>query len=112
MGHTAPSRTVSVIIPAYNRAGELRECLAALKNQTVQPVEIIVVDDHSSDGTPEVARECGVTLFEAPENQSANYCRNLGAQSARGDILMFLDSDTVPSSNAVETASLNFNDET
>lgn len=106
------SHTVSVIIPVHNRSAELRECLEALKNQTFPPSEVIVVDDGSTDETGDVARESGVTLLRGEEPRSVNYCRNLGAQHARGDILVFFDSDTVPRTAALEKALCHFKDST
>ncbi len=103
--------SVSVIIPVYNRARELQECLRALQNQTLRPSEVIVVDDRSSDDSAEVARKFGATVLRAQENLSANYCRNLGAKCARGEILMFVDSDTVPSHTAVAAAVARFGDD-
>jgi len=99
-----------VIIPTLNRASELAECLGALRNQTLQPLEIIVVDDGSTDGTHEVVRKFNATLIEAGSGKQANYCRNQGAMKARGEILMFFDSDTVPSPEALEVAARTLSD--
>ncbi|MFN0158065.1 MAG: glycosyltransferase [Bacteroidota bacterium] len=101
---TATGQAISVIIPTFNRAPELAECLAALRKQTYQPIEVIVVDDGSTDGTNDVVRDYNATLLNAGGGKQANYCRNQGATRARGDILMFFDSDTVPSPEALAVA--------
>ncbi len=89
---------ISVVVPAYNAAATLGSCLEALLAQVPQcpqPVEVIVVDDGSSDGTATVARACGVTVIEQ-KNQGPAAARNAGVQHARGDIVLFTDSDCVP----------------
>lgn len=89
---------ISVVIPAYNAAPTLGACLEGLRAQVAlcpQPVEVIVVDDGSTDGTAAVAHTCGVTVIEQA-NQGPAAARNLGVQHARGDIVLFTDSDCVP----------------
>ncbi len=90
---TYPS--VSIIIPVRNRPVEIRECLASLArlNYPSEKIEIIVVDDCSSDTTPEVIREFPVTLLTMKQHRQASFCRNVAAMRARNDILAFIDSD-------------------
>jgi len=91
---------VSVIIPVKDRAGELRNCLDSLSrlDYPVERREIIVVDDGSSDATPQVACELGAVLVDsgAVGGGPAN-ARNRGAAVARGEILAFIDSDCTAS---------------
>lgn len=84
---------ISVIIPSYNRRDWLMACLDSVAAQRRAPDEVIVVDDGSTDGTPEAvtARE-GVTLIEQT-NAGPGAARNRGAAAATGDYLAFLDSD-------------------
>lgn len=85
---------ISVIVPVWNRPGDLRRCLASLAEQTLprDAYEVIVVDNGSSDDTPDVARDAGVTLLEEP--QPGSYAaRNRGIAAARGEWLAFIDSD-------------------
>jgi mycofactocin system glycosyltransferase len=86
---------VSIIIPVRNRPDEIRACLSSLHrlDYPLQKIEIIVVDDASSDHTPDVVAEFPVTLIALQDHRQASYCRNLGAQKAGGDILAFIDSD-------------------
>ena len=92
---------VSVIVPVYNAKETLGECLSAIGNQVLNgiPLEVIVVDDGSSDGTAAVAtRFTGVILVRQP-NRGPAAARNAGARKASGDILLFTDADCVPAGN-------------
>ena len=83
----------SVIVPAYNAAKTLQTLLNSLLNQTHKDFEIIVIDDGSKDKTHKIAQSYPCNLIHLLENHGPAYCRNLGAQNARGDILVFIDSD-------------------
>lgn len=82
-----------MIVPAYNSSGHLRQCLDALAGSETAPFECIVVDDCSDDDTPDVAKEFGATVLHTNERCGPAGARNLGARTATGDILFFLDSD-------------------
>ena len=83
---------LSVIIPVHNGGHELRLCLDALVASTRTPDQIIVTDDASTDGSGDLARQCGaqVITVEGPAHGPA-FARNRGAEKARGEILVFLD---------------------
>ncbi len=83
---------ISVIIPAYNASAYLAEALESVRAQTIQPDEIIVVDNASTDGTGELALNLGVRL-EREHQQGAAHARNRGIAAAKGDLLAFLDAD-------------------
>ena len=94
---------VSVVIPTYNRRPILEKCLRALELQTPCPqlnsYEVIVVDDGSTDGTPEWLREASerfphVRLIEQSHGGPAEG-RNRGVDHAAGDVIIFIDSDLV-----------------
>jgi glycosyltransferase involved in cell wall biosynthesis len=85
---------VSVVIAAYNEERYIAECLRSLRRQTYSPIEIIVVDDGSTDKTAMVAPEEGATLVRQA-HVGAGAARNRGASAARGAILVFLDADMV-----------------
>lgn len=101
---------VSVIIPARNEARLLPGTLDALSKQTLpaDQFEVLVVDNGSTDATPEVARERGARVLEVP-GVSVGALRNVGAREAQGDILAFLDADCIAHStwlqNIVEAIS-------
>ncbi|OXM16119.1 glycosyltransferase family 2 protein [Paenibacillus herberti] len=91
----------SVIIPARDEADNLADLLPLLAKQTVPPIEIIVVDDGSKDGTAEAAAAYpGVTVITAgelpPRWRGKNWACSRGAETARGSRLLFLDADTRP----------------
>jgi len=87
---------VSVIIPAFNAAAFVEQTLASVFEQTYPTIEIIVVDDGSTDQTPKILRrhEDRITLL-TQENAGQAAARNRGAKIARGALLCFLDSDDV-----------------
>src|SRR5450759_309898 len=86
---------ISVIIPVYNSITTLPACLKALAHQTLLPDEVIVVDDGSSDGTVDSAQQAGVKVI-LQMHQGPAAARNLGAQQANGDVILFTDSDCEP----------------
>ena len=96
-----PNSTVSVIIPTKNAGNEFHYLLTMLQNQEgIQDIEIIVVDSGSTDETVEVAKKAGAKIIEIPpESFSHSYSRNLGAEHARGDYLLFMTQDALPSGN-------------
>lgn len=87
---------VSVIIPVHNGEAYLAEAVQSVLDQSYQPIEIIVVDDGSTDGTATVARSLGekVTFVAQPQGGVAA-ARNRGVQEARGERIAFLDADDV-----------------
>lgn len=93
----------SVIVPAYNAEKTLGECLAALEKQSVprDRYEVIVVDDGSRDNTAAVARSFGVRVLQQ-SNQGPAAARNVGAKIAQGEILLFTDSDCIPTYHWLE----------
>lgn len=85
---------ISAIVPAYQAAADLPACLAALNGSTVAPLEIIVVDDGSTDGTADAAKQAQATYVrveDGPRGPAA--ARNRGARAASGDVLLFIDAD-------------------
>jgi len=90
------SRTVSVIIPTYNRADYLCEAIESILNQDIQncQIEIIVVDDGSTDNTKETLRKFGNRVrYVYQDNGGAGLARNRGIDEATGEWISFLDSD-------------------
>ena len=83
---------VSVVMPAYNEEKYIGECLASLARQTVEPMEIIVVDNNSMDRTAEIARQAGVRVVKE-KKQGMIPARNRGFDEARGEIIARCDAD-------------------
>ena len=88
---------VSVIIPVYNDAVYVKRCLDSLINQTLHDIEIIIVDDGSTDNTPQVLKEYSqkdnrISII-TQENSKQGTARNKGLKFASGDYIAFLDSD-------------------
>lgn len=92
---------VSVIVPNHNLASSLRLCIEAIKAQTYSPVEIVIVDDCSTDESVSVAEAAGVTVVSTPVNGGSAVARNLGAEYASGEVLFFVDSDVALAPDAV-----------
>ncbi len=91
---------VSVIIPVRNRHEDIDACLQSLRelDYPYDKLDIIVVDDASTDQTPDVVSHYPVRLIRLKQHKQASYCRNLAAQNARGDLLAFIDSDCLADS--------------
>src|SRR5271169_6350128 len=100
--------TISVIVPVYNSAGYLRTCLEHLRRSSFREYECIVVDDGSTDNSADVARESGVTVFSTGGRRGPAFARNLGAKSAKGEILFFIDADVCVSPNTLARVHANF----
>ena len=86
---------VSVVIPTYNRADKVGKAITSVLAQTFSDLEVIVVDDGSSDETAKILAETfgGQIRYYAQANQGASVARNKGIEEARGEWIAFLDSD-------------------
>ncbi len=94
---------MSVIVPAYNAAHTIGECLEALQQQNVPhgTYEVIVVDDGSADETAAIAARHGATLLRQT-NRGPAAARNLGVAVARGSTILFTDSDCAPAPDWIQ----------
>jgi len=86
--------TISFVVPTRNSARTITACVNSLRAQAYQDVEIVVVDNESTDGTAERARQAGadIVVIAGPERCAQ---RNRGARESHGDIVVFIDSDMV-----------------
>lgn len=84
---------ISVIIPVYNEARHLKECLGSLRRQSTKPKEIIIVDDGSTDPTINILETEKNIILLKQHHQGPAKARNKGAKRAQGDILVFVDAD-------------------
>lgn len=104
---TAPR--LSVVIATYNRGPILEKCLKALLDQTAAPesYEIVIVDDGSTDDTREMVErlrtESPSWQYHYQENRGRSHARNVGIDIAKGELVMFIDSDVVVVPTFLET---------
>ena len=96
--------TVSVIIPVFNTADYLAQAIESVLNQTLQDLEIIAVDDGSTDGSPEVLKSFGdkIRIITQP-NSGQGAARNRAFAQARGEFVYFMDSDDIILPQTLET---------
>lgn len=97
---------ISVIVPVYNTKEYLERCVNSLLNQTYQDMEIILVDDGSTDGSGEICdrfaeRDRRIRVLHK-ENGGSSSARNLGIENAEGDYIGFVDSDDYVDANMYE----------
>jgi glycosyltransferase involved in cell wall biosynthesis len=107
---------ISVIIPSYNSGTTIENCVRSVLASGYQPLEILVVDDASTDGSADIVRRLGdenpgvVRLLRQPLNGGPAKARNAGALSADGEYYFFLDSDTVMNPGALDAFALSIRD--
>jgi glycosyltransferase involved in cell wall biosynthesis len=103
--------SISVIIPAHNEEKYIKQTLHALKQQTFQNFEIIVVANGCTDKTEEiVAKRSNVNLLKISK-PNVSRARNHGAGKAAGNLLVFLDADTILDPETLQKINKNFNEE-
>ena len=83
---------ITIIIPAYNEKKYIEKCLLSIKNQTYGPIELIVIDDGSTDNTRKIAKKYADILL-TQQHQGPGTARNKAAKIAKGKILVFVDAD-------------------
>ena len=95
------TQLVSIVIPTYNSLSGIRRCLRSIQSQTYRPIEIVVVDKNSGDGTAEVVRENTMARIYSCEGERTT-AKNFGVAQAKGTYVLFLDSDMELSDRVVE----------
>lgn len=103
----APEPMISVIVPAHNESEYLGRTLRALQAQEYSNYEVIVVCNGCDDDTARIARGGCHVLIETQE-RGISMARNRGARAARGELLLFLDADTVLEAHALKTIARKF----
>lgn len=108
MNNTIKEKTimVSVIVPIYNVEEYLEECLESIRNQTYTNIEVILVNDGSTDGSREICesyceKDIRFRLINQ-ENQGQSVARNRGFKESIGQYIMFVDSDDVVNTDVLE----------
>ncbi|WP_278582648.1 glycosyltransferase family 2 protein, partial [Prevotella denticola] len=89
---------ISVLVAVYNTAEYLPQCLDSLLNQTLKDVEVVCVDDASTDDSLDIlhqyaARDTRLKVIALDENRGQAHARNIGLSCATGDYIGFVDSD-------------------
>lgn len=92
------SKLISIIIPFYNSEKTISKTLESVFSQVTQNVEIICIDDCSTDSSLSIVKDCcyqneNVKIFSLPQNSGVSKARNFGLEHASGDFILFLDAD-------------------
>lgn len=97
---------ISIIVPLYNTSKYLEKCLNSIKNQTYKNIEIIIVDDGSTDSSLQLAKKIALEdkrmKVYHKKNGGLSSARNYGIQNAQGKYISFVDSDDYIASNMIE----------
>ena len=100
---------VTVLVAAYNAGKYLDKCLDSLVNQTLKDIQIVCIDDASTDSTPQIlseyaAKDSRIQILQRSENAGQAVARNMGIRVADGDYITMLDADDWLSADALEKA--------
>ena len=96
---------ISIVMPTYNREKTIKESVDSLLNQTYKDIEIIIVDDGSTDNTEKIIQEYQdkrIKYIKLEGNKGACYARNVGIKNSNGDYVAFHDSDDICVQNKIE----------
>lgn len=109
VGNDRPIPKVSIIVPNYNNALYIEKCLSSLVAQTLKEIEIIVVDDGSTDDSLKLANQVAqndprILIIKHEKNESLHMARKTGVQAASGNYIMFCDPDDYLTLDACEKA--------
>jgi glycosyltransferase involved in cell wall biosynthesis len=100
---------ISVIVPVYNGSKHIGQCLDTLKDSSYENYEIILVDDASTDDTPEILERKNFRSLRLSQRSGPAAARNQGAQIAKGEILLFIDSDILVKQDTISRVASDFN---
>jgi glycosyltransferase involved in cell wall biosynthesis len=106
-GSDAPPR-LSVIVPVHNGGLQLSRCLEGLRLSDYDSFEVIVVDDCSTDNSPQIVQRFGARCLRTPHKMGPGGARNLGTEHAHGEIVVFVDADVVVPPGALRRISERF----
>lgn len=111
MGAKQKAYALSIIIPVYNEEDYLADCLDSIAEQTVKPLEVIVVDNNSTDATPRIAKKYDFVRLVREKRQHQSYAQHTGFGLARGGIIGRIDADTILPEDWVERVLSHFENE-
>jgi len=101
---------ISVIIPTKNEGDMLESCLKSIFSQSIDPLEVIIVDGGSTDNTLDIAKKFDVKVIEEGKFSSPANARNLGAENAEGEVLLIMDADVILQNDCLKCALKTFED--
>ena len=100
------NKLVSIVVPIYNSESYISECIESIKQQSYHQLEVILIDDGSTDNSKEICKkmckEDSRFHYFYQENLGPSAARNLGLEKVTGDYLMFIDADDLVERNAVQ----------
>ena len=107
-------KLISVIVPVYNTEKYIEKCVMSILNQTYKNLEIILIDDGSTDNSPQICdslaeKDNRITVIHQP-NGGVSSARNIGLDNTHGDYITFVDSDDYIAPNMIEFLSENIGD--
>jgi len=92
---------ITVAIPCYNNEDSVGRTIEAALNQSRPPDEIIVIDDGSTDNSRSIINNYPVRLLAYDRNRGLAFARNIAFRQARGNIIVYVDADTIPHPNLI-----------
>lgn len=84
---------ISIIIPAYNEEAVIEKAVGSVFNQNIEPIEVLVINNTSTDDTASVARKAGASVI-TEDQKGLQYARSRGLQEAKGEYIVFMDADS------------------
>lgn len=99
---------ISIVVPFYNSSATLEKALRSIEQQTLSDYEVILVDDGSSDASPDIARQFPWQTIRNNERLGPAKSRNVGIRTAKGEIIAFMDSDCIADRHFLANIKLEF----
>ena len=91
--------TIDIIIPNFNKAKYLNQCLNSITSQTYKNWKIFLIDDNSQDSSKKILKKFeeknNIEIFYLNENKGPSFCRNLGLEKSNSELIAFMDSDDI-----------------